>query len=289
MPTIRTLQLGDEEALETFLSQHADTSMFLRSNLQAVGLVYQGAQFQGTYVAAIEDKIITAVAAHYWNGIVIVQAPVYLQEVVQAVVASSRAIAGIIGPFSQVKAATEVLGVANRPTQINEPEVLFSLALKDLRIPEALLLKEVECRLPTADELDLLTSWCAAYNIETLGATDTPSLSVACRSTVEARQANAMHHVLVAEGTLVSYSAFNARLPDIVQIGGVWTPPALRGQGYARCVLAGSLLDAQSQGVNRAILFTSVNNKAAQAVYRGLGFQPTGEEYGLLLFKDAAG
>lgn len=208
----------------------------------------------------------------------------------QAVVAKSgRAISGITGPLSQVEAARVVLGQGERSTQISEPEVLFSLALKDLRIPKALLLGEVECRLPTTDELDLLTSWCAAYNVETLGSTDTPSLLVACRSTIEWRHATAMHYVLVAEGTLVSYSAFNARLPDILQIGGVWTPPAKRGKGYARCVVAGSLLVAQSQGVNRAILFTSVHNKAAQAVYRGLGFQPTGDEYGLLLFKDALG
>lgn len=38
--------------------------MFLRSNLQAAGLVDCGAQFQSTYVAAIEDEVVTAVAAH---------------------------------------------------------------------------------------------------------------------------------------------------------------------------------------------------------------------------------
>jgi uncharacterized protein len=70
-----------------------------------------------------------------------------------------------------------------------------------------------------------------------------------------------------------------------VQIGGVWTPPALRGKGYGKSVVAGSLLAARSQGVKRAILFTGPNNQAAQAVYQQIGFLPTGEKYGLVLFE----
>ena len=217
---------------------------------------------------------------------VIVQAPVHLQAVVQAVVASGRAISGISGPAEQVEATRRVLELADRPTRLNEREILFSLDLRDLNIPLVLASGEVQCRLPHPEELELLTEWCAAYSMETLGQIETPSLRPACRGTIEARQATAMHWVLVVGETPVSYSAFNARLPDIVQIGRVWTPPDLRSKGYARSVVAGSLLSAQSQGVNRAILFTGQDNQAAQAVYRGLGFQPTGEEYGLLLFED---
>ncbi|WP_437959361.1 hypothetical protein WME76_06700 [Sorangium sp. So ce119] len=39
MPDLRTLVPGDEAALEAFLVQHAESSMFLRSNLRAAGLV----------------------------------------------------------------------------------------------------------------------------------------------------------------------------------------------------------------------------------------------------------
>ncbi|MEH2082599.1 MAG: GNAT family N-acetyltransferase [Nostoc sp.] len=287
MPTLRTLQPGDEVSLEAFLLQHTDTSMFLRSNWRAAGLLDQSARFQGTYIAAYIDEIIVAVAAHFWNGMIVVQAPVHLTEVVQAVVAQSgRVISGISGPAAQVAATKSILGLSNRPTQLDEFEILFSLTLRDLQIPQALVSAKVKCRLPHPDELELLTEWCAAYNVETLGRRDTLSLRPDCRLVIEARQATAMHWVLVAENTPVSYSAFNASLPDVVQIGGVWTPPALRGKGYAKSVIAGSLLDARSQGVKRAILFTNDNNQAAQAVYRGIGFLPTGEKYGLVLFEE---
>ncbi|MEH2255757.1 GNAT family N-acetyltransferase [Nostoc sp.] len=287
MPTLRTLQPGDEVSLETFLLQHTDTSMFLRSNWRVAGLLDQGARFQGTYIAAYVDENIVAVAAHFWNGMLVIQAPVYLTEVVQAVVAQSgRAISGISGPAAQVEATKSILELSKRPTQLDQPEILFSLALRDLQIPQALASVKVQCRLPHPEELELLTEWCAAYSGETLGQRDTPSLTTASRLVIEARQATAMHRVLVEGDTPVSYSAFNASLPDIVQIGGVWTPPALRGKGYAKSVVAGSLLDARSQGVKRAILFTGNNNQAAQAVYRGIGFLPTGEKYGLVLFEE---
>ncbi|MEH2424699.1 MAG: GNAT family N-acetyltransferase [Nostoc sp.] len=287
MLTLRTLQPGDEVSLEEFLLQHSDTSMFLRSNWRAGGLLDQGARFQGTYIAAYIDETIVAVAAHFWNGMIVVQAPVHLPEMVQEVVAQSRrVISGISGPAAQVEATKSILGLSNRPTQLDEPEILFSLTLRNLQIPQALALSKVQCRLPHSEELELLTEWCAAYNVEGLGQRDSPSLRSVCSLVIEARQSTAMHWILVVGDTPVSYCAFNASLPDIVQIGGVWTPPALRGKGYAKSVVAGSLLDARSLLVKRAILFTGDNNQAAQAVYRGIGFLPTGEKYGLVLFEE---
>ncbi|BAZ02029.1 GCN5-related N-acetyltransferase [Tolypothrix tenuis PCC 7101] len=286
MPTIRTLQPGDEMLLENFLLQHIDTSMFLRSNWREAGLVDGGEMFQGTYIAALLDNNIVAVAAHYWNGMVVVQAPVYLPEVVQtAVTQSHRAISGIAGPAAQVEVTKQVLGLANHPTNIDERELLFSLALSDLQIPPALASGEVKCRLPHQEEFDLLAEWYVAYDLETLKKSETPDLYTTARQEIAAHQANATHWVLIVEDKPVAYSTFNARLPDIVQIGGVWTPPALRGKGYARSVVAGSLLEARSQGVERAILFTQQTNLAAQAAYRSIGFRTTGEEFGLVLFE----
>ncbi|MBD2448951.1 GNAT family N-acetyltransferase [Nostoc sp. FACHB-152] len=286
MATLKTLQPGDEKLLENFLLQHTETSMFLRSNWREAGLIDQGARFQGTYVAAIaDDETIVAVAAHYWNGMVVVQAPVHLAEVVQAVVTqSNRAISGIAGPTAQVEMTKEVLRLVNRQTQLDESEILFSLSLADLQIPPALTLRTVQCRLPYLEEFELLSQWCAAYNVETLGQLETPDLLSTCRQEIEARQTTARHWVLVNKDMPIAYTAFNALLPDIVQIGGVWTPPPLRGKGYAKCVVAGSLLEARSHGVKRAILFTNRENYAAQAAYRGIGFCPTGEEFGLVIF-----
>src|SRR2546425_12835478 len=71
-------------------------------------------------------------------------------------------------------------------------------------------------------------------------------------------------------------------LPEIVQIGGVWTPPELRGRGYGRAVVAGSLLAARERNVRRAVLFADPRNTAAQRAYLVLGFELVGD-YGLVL------
>src|SRR5206468_11065013 len=73
-------------------------------------------------------------------------------------------------------------------------------------------------------------------------------------------------------------------LPEIVQIGGVWTPPELRGRGYGRAVVAGSLLAARERNVRRAVLFADPRNTAAQRAYLALGFRIAGD-YGLVLLK----
>src|SRR4051812_685491 len=88
---LRVLGPGDETKLDDFLRRHADSSMFLRSNARAAGLVDEGKPLQGTYAALFDGDAIVAVAAHAWNGFVMVQAPaVGLAEVVRFAVGSSQ-------------------------------------------------------------------------------------------------------------------------------------------------------------------------------------------------------
>jgi predicted GNAT family acetyltransferase len=88
--------------------------------------------------------------------------------------------------------------------------------------------------------------------------------------------------IAIEGGRPVSLSAFNAALPDIVQLGGIYTPPELRGRGYARAAVAASLLAAKQRGVARAVLFTS--NPSAARSYEAVGFQRLGD-FGLVLLR----
>src|SRR5439155_1541421 len=117
---------------------------------------------------------------------------------------------------------------------------------------------------------------------EALGASDGPHLHQASTDEVRLQHERGTDWLLLAGAAPVSYSVFNAMLPDIVQIGGVWTPPEFRGRGYARSVVAGSLLAARKQGVARAVLFADPANEAARRAYLFLGFRIVGD-YGLVL------
>jgi predicted GNAT family acetyltransferase len=136
------------------------------------------------------------------------------------------------------------------------------------------------------DEIDLIAGWRADYARETLSRPDTPALPIRSRQETERLHAEGRAFVAAtATDEPLAFSAFNAVLPDAVQVGGVWTPPARRGRGYARAAVAGSLLDARARGVTRGVLFTAQENRPAQRAYEALGFQVVGD-YGLLGFSE---
>jgi GNAT superfamily N-acetyltransferase len=278
---IRPLVSGDEARLEGFLVRHADFSMFLRSNSRAAGLVYEGKPLQAEYVAAFDGNRIVAVAAHCWNNMLLVQAPVDVAGVARAVIEKSgRPVAGISGPADQVVTARSALGLDRRPAPKFGREELFALDLDDLVVPAPLTKGRWVCRHPELEELDFLVDWRVDFAREALQFPDLPTLRSESEQELRLVYERGSNWVL-EDGGLVSYSAFNARLPDIVQIGGVWTPRELRGRGYGRAVVAGSLLEVRETGVRRAVLFAE--REDAKRAYRGIGFRVVGE-YGLVLF-----
>src|SRR5436190_7274834 len=108
---VRPLVLADRPELEAFLLRHADTSLFLRSNLRDGGLVDEGEVFQATWVGAFDGALV-AVGAHCWNGNLLVQAPVHAAAVAcEAVARSGRALAGVNGPWENVRAVARGLGL----------------------------------------------------------------------------------------------------------------------------------------------------------------------------------
>jgi RimJ/RimL family protein N-acetyltransferase len=276
-PKLRLLTPDDRGALENFLLPRVETSMFLIGNMRAAGLVDRGEPFQGTYVGAFEGHALTAVVAHYWNGNLVLQAPLRLPDLWRAAVAlSRRPVAGLIGPPDQVQAVCNDLALQPREVQMDETEKLYSLALSELRVPNQLLTGRWTGRRATNADLHLLARWRAAYSIETLGADETPELIQECSSATARAIARATVWVLEDGDRPVSTSAFNTAIDEAVQVGGVWTPPDLRNRGYGRAVVAASLIDARASGVSKAILFTGKDNVPAQHAYQALNFRPVG-------------
>lgn len=285
---IRTLSGGDETALEKFLAPHASSSMFLRANARAAGLVDRGAPLQGTYVAALAGREIIAVAAHFWNGMLVLQAPDAraLESVARAAVSrSGRELTGLVGPQQQVETARATLGLSGRATSHDSREKLYELDLAELEVPRDLAAGRLVCRRPRPDELDVVTRWRVDYSLEALGVRAGPERAATARDEILRLQGENSQWILLDHDRAVSYSAFNARLPDAVQVGGVWTPPPLRGRGYGRAVVAGSLLDARREGVRKGILFTGDENRPARAAYEALGFRVVGD-FALVVFAD---
>ena len=283
--TVRVLGPGDEKRLDAFLARHADSSMMLRANLRTAGLEDRGEPYQATYAAALDGERVVAVAAHTWLGGILLQAPEQLDAVVRhAAERSGRRVGGFVGPWAQVVAARAALGLDDQPTRMASREILYALPLADLVVPHPLASGAVACRRPTDADLALIAEWRTAYNAEANGVPADATGRARAREEAERWHAERVDFLLTRAGEPVAYSAFNAHLPDMVQVGGVWTPPPLRSRGYARGVVAGSLLAARAEGAHRAILFTGEENVPAQRAYEALGFRPVGDS-GLRFFR----
>lgn len=269
------LKPADAPALEAFLRPRLATSMFLVSNVRKAGLIDRGERYHGTYAAAWSGGRIEAVAGHFWNGILILQAPCRLEEVVRtALTSSGRPLTGIIGPADQVAGALRVIGGDNVNIRIDEQEILYTLDLAALNVPEPLASAELVGRRARRDDAELLAAWNADYSVEALGEEDTPELRRAHQAGIDGMIAERRTWVLEDAGRPVAMCSFNAQISEAVQVGGVWTPPELRSRGYGRSVVAAALRDARQDGVQQAILFTGVENIPAQKAYEALGFRP---------------
>lgn len=286
-PAIRILDADDQHELENYLGPRLREAMFLLSNSRAGGIVDTGKALTGTYAAEFRSLAIAGVVAHFWNGMLIPCAPP--ESVVAlartALEQSGRPLRGLIGPQSQVEALAAALAIplkqpdAPLPSglRLDSIEGLYELVLSKLKVPEPLARGEVTARRATKADLPLLIDWDIRYAFESLGATDLGAQRPISESYQQRFVESGHAFLLEAAGRPVARTLFNAAIKEAVQVGGVWTLPELRGRGYARAVVAGSLIAARAEGVERAILFTEHTNTAARRAYAALGFERVGD------------
>lgn len=193
---------------------------------------------------------------------------------------AGQTVAGFAGRPDQVRSLRAALGLDGIPARFDSDEPGYALDLAALTLPDCAGLTLAP---PTAADEALICRWRAAYDIEVF---DSPPAEAAeaARSTFQRWRAAGSHRLLLRDGRPVALTGFNARLPDTVQIGGVYVPPELRSQGLARRAVGLHLEEAQRQGVTRAVLFAA--SAPAERAYRALGFQPAGR-FALILFPQA--
>jgi GNAT superfamily N-acetyltransferase len=189
---------------------------------------------------------------------------------------AGRALTGVLGPSAQVRTLIAGLGLGAAPRRHDADEPGFTLPLDRLEMPPG----DGRLASPASAPLALLAGWRAAYLADLFA---TPAGEAARIGAADAArwQAEASHRVLWQDGRPVAVCGFNATLPDVVQVGGVYVPPDLRGQGLARLAVALLLAEARAAGVTRAVLFAA--SAAAARAYRAIGFRP-GAPMALVLF-----
>jgi RimJ/RimL family protein N-acetyltransferase len=268
---IRVATDADRPALEAFLARHANSSMFLRSNLAEAGIGNVDHPHGTLFLLQMAGEGIAGVFGLTNEGFALCQAPRadagVWAECADAV--RGRMVKGITGPDGQVGHAITALGLPDAAFSFDAVEPLYRLHLADLILPDG----PADIRAPQTLDVDTLTFWYLGYERDTGLAAGADATTRSIERAVNAIQGD-VTRLLIMNGKPVAMTAFNAQFDDMVQIGGVYTPPDQRGQGYARRVVAAHLAEARAKGTKTAILFS--NNDAASRAYEAIGFQRVG-------------
>lgn len=133
-------------------------------------------------------------------------------------------------------------------------------------------------RLAAEGDRDLMAEWFDAFTRE-IG--DPPGQDH--HAAVDARLGYGGLMVWEAGGVPVSIAGLSRAVAGMVRVGSVYTPPRLRGRGYAGAVTAALSQAALDAGAREVLLYTDLANPTSNALYQRLGYQPV-EDYVVLSF-----
>lgn len=267
----RAATAEDVPAIAAFLRDHADQAMYPLSNLLSDGLGRETA-LQMRFWLRENDGNITGALGLSGQGFLLPMMPDADDKDWRGVLCGlgGETVIGIIGETHQARACISMAGLDRAAKFLDDDEPGFALDLARLNVPT-----RAGARLKAPDQSDRaqLIGWRADYHAEVLGTSPDQAQALAEKD-IDLYLDRDSHRILLQDGSPVAMTGFTAALPDIVQIGGVYTPPALRGRGHARCALALHLVEARRHGAERAVLFAA--NEPAVRAYRALGFLPAG-------------
>ena len=121
----------------------------------------------------------------------------------------------------------------------------------------------------TADDLDLFTEWKLAFHDEALPDDPKPS-----REEFPAQIAQGRLLFWQVDDTPVSVASVARESRNGACIGFVYSPPALRGRGYAGSVTAAIVDRIFAMGKTMACLYTDLRNPYSNRCYAKIGFRP---------------
>jgi uncharacterized protein len=125
-------------------------------------------------------------------------------------------------------------------------------------------------RLATAADLPVLRSWGDAFAREAVP-------NAPPRDHVSGRVAQGLLRLWDVDGRPVSMVARTEPAAQVTRISLVYTPPSLRGNGYAAACVAAVTADQLAVPGRSCVLYTDLANPTSNALYRRLGYRQVSE------------
>jgi GNAT superfamily N-acetyltransferase len=190
---------------------------------------------------------------------------------------------GVVGPVDEVRLFSEAWcgsrGVSARHTR---DERLHRLTR--VRPPSGV---SGRLRQADADDLPLIARWLTAFHSEALQLELEP---VEARKLAEGWLGAGFRTAYLWEdaGRATCLVAAGSPTPHGIRIGPVYTPPELRGRGYASaCTAAVSQLELDA-GRRFCCLYTDLANPTANHIYAAIGYRPVADVTDLAFTRETA-
>ncbi|MEJ3741727.1 GNAT family N-acetyltransferase [Actinomycetes bacterium KLBMP 9797] len=129
-------------------------------------------------------------------------------------------------------------------------------------------------RAATAADRDLLVQWSAAFSAEALppARPNNPAL------TIDSKLAHGgLIWIWTLDAEPVSMSYLSVAAAGVVRVSGVYTPPELRGRGYASAGVAATSQRALDAGAVACMLYTDLANPTSNKIYQRIGYRPVAD------------
>jgi predicted GNAT family acetyltransferase len=128
-------------------------------------------------------------------------------------------------------------------------------------------------RAAAAGEVPLLTAWARAFIAESGGHPGDPAQIIPDG----VRDQRLFVWEVSAERPPVAMAAWTGRTSTSARLTLVYTPPELRGRGYASACVAAVSQRLLDEGLERCLLFADLANPTSNAIYQRLGYVPLGD------------
>lgn len=265
------------KTLQNFLKSRKYTSQFFLANIDSAVKMQELIDSKKLFIIS-NDEDVQFVAFVSPTNILHIQGN-YTTDAKILSVASQPNIVGVNGPTPLVNKF--LADLTSRKVTTRYDDIVFSLDITNSR--NHLLNLDASRLLKSSD----FEQWFPLYTAY-LKELDIPS----SLSKEERRQRfftateNKSHWgVYTPEGQLISIASFNAATGSSAQIGGVYTLPEYRGQGYGKIVMEKLIQDSIAvDGLNELILYTGPMDSAPARLYVSLGFE-TKDHYSMVVLK----
>jgi RimJ/RimL family protein N-acetyltransferase len=301
---IRNVETHDLERVRGFLEAHADTSLFLLSNLAIFGPRLTDHGNSGNYRLVEEAGQVLAVFCLTRRGNLLVQAAGradLAESILESCESETIEVCGVAGEWPTASALWELLQADPRfEPKLGSKDVLYRLPLsggaevtqpkrsggnpaKRLRRDEERTTVPADVVVRALDGSDyqqwerLNTAYCAELNLPL------PVLDDAHEAEFVRRTRAKWWWGAFAGRQLAAIVGLNAAYGTVGQVGGVYARPADRKKGLARAAMELLIEECREHHhFAKLILFTGEENLGARRLYESLGFELAGA-FGLLL------